>query len=165
MTLLALAAPARADEPPHRTPFDRGRFAASIGAGTQTNFDTQYFWAGAGVGYFLLDGLEVGLSGLHEFGSGPSISIVSPSLRYVAQPLVGAWPVVPYVGTFYDHWFIGSGNPDVDAIGARAGFLYVTSAGAGSAVLGLGIAVEHQLGACGTTCNSVYPDITISFAL
>ena len=168
--VLALALPARADDPATpepapapRTPFDRGRFGIGGGAGEQTNFDTQYIWVGASVGYFVLDGVELGLSGLHEFGSGPSISEVSPSLRYVAQPLVGKWPVVPYVGTFYSHWFIGSGGGgDLDSVGARAGFVLIS----GQLLLGLGAVYEHQLESpCASGCDSVYPDVTIGVAL
>jgi hypothetical protein len=165
--VLALAPTARADDaapapaPPRRTPFDQGRVGLSAGAGEQTNFNENYIWIGASAGYFVLDGFELGLSGLHEFGSGPSISQLSPWVRYVAQPLVGKWPVVPYVGAFYDHWFVGGSTPSIDGVGARAGLLYVS----GSVVLGLGAAYEHELDGCGTDCDLVYPDVTIGLSL
>src|SRR5258705_5516555 len=95
--VLPAALPARADivepppapEPPKPTPFDRGKIGVSVGGGTQTQLGVQYFAIGAGVGYFVLDGVQVGLSGLYEFGNGPSISKLSPALTYIAQPLVG----------------------------------------------------------------------------
>ena len=152
--------PATSEPPPRRTPFDRGRFGLSLGGGTQSTLGVQYIAIGAGVAYYVLDGVELGASGLEEFGSGPNISKLSPSLRYVAQPLVGKWPVIPYIGTFYTHWFIGGGLPDFDTVGARSGLLFLS----GSLVLGLGVAVEHQL-ACTTSCNSIYPDFAISLAL
>jgi hypothetical protein len=162
---LPLASTARADdEPPRPTPFDRGKLGIGAGGGTQTNFNVQYIWIGASVGYFVLDGVELGLSGLHEFGSGPSISALSPSLRYVAKPLVGKWPVVPYVGATYAHWFIGGANPDVNTLGGRAGLLFVSRAERGWFVFGLGVAYDHVLGACATNCDSVYPDVTLGFA-
>lgn len=174
VAVLALALPARADDlaapgapsaapaPPPRTPFDRGRFGLGGGAGEQTNFDKQYIWVGASVGYFVLDGVELGLSGLYEFGNDPTISELSPSLRYVAQPLVGKWPVVPYVGGFYSHWFIGGGNSDLDSVGARAGFVLIS----GQVLLGLGAVYEHQLESpCASGCDSVYPDVSIGVAL
>jgi len=161
IAVCALAATASADDTstPIRTPFDQFRFGASAGAGTQSNFGMQYIWIGAGVEFFVLDGVGVSLAGLYEFGGGPSIGELSPGLRYVAQPLVGKWPVVPYVGTFYSHWFVGGANPDVNAIGARAGLLYVS----GQLVLGLGAAVSHQL-SCTSMCDTVYPDLTLGVA-
>ena len=152
---LAAALPAHAD-----TPFDRGKLGLSLAVGRQQAFDTSYIVAGAGVSYFVLDGLAVGLAAQHDFGNGPSIDLVSPSLRYVAQPLVGAWPLIPYVGAFYDHEFVG-GMPDLDGVGARAGLLYVS----GRAVLGLGIAVERTISTCAVDCTTVYPDVTIGIAL
>jgi hypothetical protein len=162
--VLAAAAPAHADDtepPPPKTPFDRGKFGLSVGGGTQSALGVQYFVIGAGLGYYVLDGVEVGASGIEEFGSGPNIAKLSPSLRYVAQPLVGKWPVIPYVGTFYTHWFIGGGNPDEDTVGARSGLLFVS----GQLVLGLGVAVEHVVSTCTMDCTSIYPDVTISLAL
>jgi hypothetical protein len=164
LLLLGLATPALADEPsepPRPTPFDRGRLALSFGAGSQTSLGSRYFVIAGGVGYFVLDGVELGFSAAHQFGDGPSISRVSPSLRYIAQPLVGRWPVVPYVGGFYQHWFVGDTYDDVDVVGSRAGFIYV----AGRLLLGLGAAYEHIVSACTTDCDSIYPDLAISLSL
>jgi len=161
---LALARPARADDgdaPRPRTPFDRGRIGLSVGGGTTSAFGHPYYVIGGGVGYFVLDGVELGISGLVQFGSDPSIEKVSPSLRYVAQPLVGKTPIIPYVGAFYTHWFVGGGFGDVDTVGGRAGGLYVS----GQVVLGLGIAYERVVSSCTMNCDAWYPDFTIAFAL
>lgn len=162
------AAPARAQpepEPPPaprvRTPFDRGRFSLTGGGGSQRTLEHRYFVIGAGVGYFVLDGVELGLAATHWFGSGPSISELAPAVRYVAQPLVGRSPLIPYVGAFYNHGFLGDDLPDVDTVGARGGLLYVS----GQLVLGLGVAYERVVSACTTDCSLVYPDLTISLAL
>jgi len=120
-----------------------------------------HFALGAAVGYFVLDGVEVGLGGLYQFGDGPSISKLTPSLRYIAQPLVGRSPVIPYVGAFYNHWFIGDGLADVDTLGGRGGLVYVS----GQLVLGLGVVYERVISECVMDCSSVYPDFTISLAL
>ena len=166
LAVLGLATPARADDPapdeppPLKTPFDRGKFSLSAGGGSQTLLGSSYFAVGASAGYFVLDGVEIGLGALHEFGSGPSISKLTPMLEYVAQPLVGKSPVIPYVATFYNHWFIG-GQSDVDTVGGRAGLLYVS----GQLVLGLGAAYERIVSACVMDCSSIYPDFTISLAL
>jgi hypothetical protein len=164
LAFLLLAAPAAHadDEPPApKTPFDRGRFALSVGGGTQSALGAQYYVLGVGASYFVLDGLALDTLGVVELGGSPFIAKLSPGVRYLAQPLVGRWPLIPYVGTFYTHWFIGGGYADVNTIGARSGLVYVS----GSAVLGLGVAIEHTVSTCMTDCNPIYPDITISFAL
>jgi hypothetical protein len=161
--LVGAAAPAHAgslDGPDGETPFDRGRIGVMLGVGEQTAFGHTRFGVGAGVGYFVLDGLELGAFALHEFGDGPSINEVSPSLRYVAQPLVATWPVIPYAGVFYNHWFLGDANDDLDRVGARAGLLRLS----GRLIIGLGIAYEHTVSACAIDCDAVYPDVTFGFS-
>src|SRR3954462_13694229 len=165
---LGLAPKAHADpswpgssDPPRETPFVRGRFGFSGGDRQQTAFGHRYISVGLGAGYYVHDGLEVGLFALHEFGDAPSINELSPSLRYVAQPLVGRWPLLPYAGVFYNHWFIGAPGSDQDTVGTRAGLLYLS----GRAVLGLGVVYEHVVSTCPGDCDSVYPDVTIVFAL
>ena len=141
------------------TPFDRGRIAIEVGGGTQNAFGYSYFGIGAGVGYYVIDGLELGAFVLHEFGGGPSLNQVRPSVTYVAQPLVGSWPVIPYVGGFYKHWFVGDSYEDVDSAGPRAGVLYLNR----RLIVGLGIVFEHVLSACDVDCDEVYPDVTLGF--
>jgi hypothetical protein len=157
LVVLALSVPALADGPP--TPFDQGRVSVHLAVTEQSAFDTNRFGLGAGVGYFVLDGLELGGFGLHMFGSGPGLDEVSPSIQYTAQPLVGSWPVIPYVGAFYNHWFVGDGLSDVDAIGGRAGVMHLR----GQLIVGLGIAYEHTVSTCSSSCDTVYPDVTFGF--
>lgn len=158
LLVLVAAAPAYAGDPP--TPFDQGRVSISAGGGTSSSLGHQYVVMGGGVGYYVLDGVEVSLHGLYEFGDGPSISLLSPQLRYVAQPLVGSWPIIPYVGGFYNHWFVGDNLGDVDSIGGRVGGLWIN----GRVILGLGVVYEQIVSSCTTDCSSVYPDITIGFS-
>ncbi len=148
-------------EPPPETPFDRGKLGVGIYGGSQTTLGHRYFAIGGSVGYFVLDGVEVGLGALHQFGGGPSISKLTPSLRYVAQPLVGHSPVIPYAGVFYNHWFIGDDISDVDTLGTRGGLLMVS----GKLILGLGVVFEKIVSTCETDCTAVYPDFTISLSL
>jgi len=148
-------------EPPRRTPFDRGRFGLSAGAGTTSVFDQRYFGIGVAASYFVLDGVAIDLGTQVQWGDGPTILRTSPGLRYVVQPLVGKWPLIPYVAGYYTHWFVGDAIADVDALGTRGGLLYVS----GSLVLGLGIGYEHLVSECTMDCSSVYPDLTISIAL
>lgn len=166
MLLLGLGTRASADpsslEPaPRETPFDRGRLSLELGGGSQSALGVRYFGVGAGVGYYALDGVRVGIFALHEFGDGPSLNEVSPSLQYVAKPLVGSWPVIPYAGVFYNHWFVGSPYADSDTAGTRAGVLYLS----GRAIVGIGAVYEHVLSTCFQNCDLVYPDVTLGFTL
>ena len=158
VTAVGVARAASADDDGNGTPFDRGRIGLSVTVGEQSSFGYNHVALGAGAGYFVLDGLELGAFALHEFGSGPSIDEVSPAVRYVAQPLVGSWAVIPYVAGFYNHWFLGGGFSDLDTVGARAGLLHLQ----GRLIVGLGVAFEHTISTC-TECNFVYPDVTFGF--
>jgi len=164
------AAPAHADpdpsanppeEPPRVTPFDQGKFGLSFGAGSQNTLGEHYYTVAGGMGYYVLDGVEVGLGTAHQWGDGPSITRLTPSLRYVAQPLVRHSPVVPYVGVFGSRYFVYEGNDDVNTLGGRAGLIYV----GGSVLFGLGVAVEQIVSECTEDCTSVYPDFTLSVSL
>jgi hypothetical protein len=157
----AYAQPGVEEEAPRKTPFDRGRFGLSGGAGSTTAFGERYFAISVAASYFVLDGVALDAATQVQRGNGPTILRTSPGVRYVAQPLVGRWPLVPYVGVFYSHWFVGDSYVDIDAIGTRGGLLYVS----GSLVLGLGVAYERVVSACTMDCSSVYPDLTISLAL
>lgn len=157
----AQPAPPPPPEPPRvRTPFDQGRFGFSAGAGSQSAFGGRYFGIAAGGSYFVLDGVGIDLGGGFQWGDGPNIGRVTPGVRYVVQPLVGKFPLIPYVGAFYSHWFISSTYPDQDAVGGRAGLLYVS----GSMVLGLGAVNEHIVSQCTMDCSIWYPDLTIAIA-
>jgi hypothetical protein len=157
---LAAGSAARADDAPE-TPFDQGKIAIGIYGGTQSSLGFRYYAIGGALGYYVLDGVEVSGGTLFQFGDGPNILRLTPSVRYVAQPLVGHSPLIPYVGVFYNHWFIGDSYSDVDAVGGRTGLLYVS----GRAILGLGVAYERVVSECVTDCSSVYPDFTISVSL
>jgi len=162
LLLVALASlPAYADDSPHPTPFDQGRVSIFGGGGTGQSLGYHYVVVGAGVGYFVLDGVELSLHGSYQWGDGPSISELSPELRYIAQPLVGQSPVLPYIGVSYHHWFVGDPYEDVDTVAGRAGGLMLS----GRVVWGLGVVVEHIVSDCISNCNSVYPDITLGFTL
>lgn len=160
-TTQAYADPGAPDPSSRETPFDRGKVSLMVGGGSQTVDNVHYLGVGLGVGYYVLDGVELGLFALHEFGSGPSLNEVSPSLEYVARPLVGSWPLIPYAGVFYNHWFVGAPLSDQDTAGTRAGVLYLS----GKMVAGIGVVFEHVLSTCVQSCDQVYPDVTLGFTL
>ena len=167
LTLLALGSQASAERvlllepPPRPTPFDQGRFGLSISGGSTNNFGERYTAIGGGVGYYVLDGLQLGMSFIEEFGDGPNLFKLSPNVQYVAQPLVYKWLLVPYVGAFFNHWFVGDNFPDVNTVGGRLGLLYV---GQSRIVIGGGIAVERVVSECSQDCTDIYPDFVIALS-
>jgi hypothetical protein len=150
---------AHADDGEAPTPWDRGRISLSITLASEDAFDESYFLVGAGVGYFVLTGLEVGLDGVHWFGGDPGISVLSPQLRYVAVPL--GWPLLPYVGAFYTHYFIGDPFEDFDTVGARLGAVYHQGSGL---IVGVGGIAERIVSDCNDDCTSIYPEVSVGFS-
>jgi len=142
------------------TPFDRGRISLGFGFSTQRSYDQRYYVLGGGFGYYVLRGLEPSVQAVHWFGGEPTVTKLSPALRYV---FVGA-PVSlkPYVGAFYSHWFLSGSGLDLDTVGGRAGLV---SYGSGGLVIGLGIVYERVISECTEECDEIYPDITLSYSL
>src|SRR6267378_3428406 len=97
--------------------FSRGSTQVGVTGGTGYAFDQSYFVLGVGVGYYLFDGLSIGLSLESWTGSDPKMLKVTPSVQYVFRQV----PVVkPYVGVFYRRAYV-DGLPDIDSVGGRAG--------------------------------------------
>lgn len=143
--------------------FDQGRVRISVGAGTGGTFGNRYILIGAGVGYYLVKGLELALDGQVWLGGDPFVANVSPGLRYVFWQTGG--PVMPYIGGFYRHLFIDSDLiDDIDSVGGRAGIFYTVGRGG---FFGLGVAVEQLLN-CDEeiygTCTDIYPELAFSFS-
>ena len=155
------APPPEPEAPPERDagPFSKGsvRLTALIGTGSSVT-DT-YLILGAGVGYFLVDGLEVGLDYELWFLAEPVLNRLSPETRYVLHFV----PVIkPYIGAFYRHTFVGSDIEDFDHIGARAGAYIIPSRS--RLFVGVGAVFEHLLGCDDDSywdCDEVYPEVTI----
>ena len=132
--------------------------------GSGSGFDNSYFIAGGGLGYYVIDGLEVGFEASRWFGDEPNIRTFSPETRYVLHMV----PVVkPYLGTFYQRDFIsgeyrGFEPDDVDRLGARVGAFFVTS---GGSFFGGGIRYETIISDCEGDCSDVLPELSISVAL
>jgi hypothetical protein len=157
-SLLVIASAAHADPFEERqTPFDQGRFGVSAGAGVSYSNGYRYYSIGIGAGYYLLDGFAVGVSLSHQWGDGPGITQITPGLIYVAQPLYGSWPVLPYIGIHYTHGFVDGDYYDIDAVGASTGIMYVV----GRVVFGIGVGYTRTVSEC-IRCDAVYPDLTLS---
>jgi hypothetical protein len=155
---LVLAAPATAADRREPDLFREGsrRFSVFVGAGTA--FGDNYTIVGAGLGYFVLDGLEAGLEYESWLGGEKGIQRISPQLTYVFA-LPGT--VKPYAGVFYRRTLIEQYEDTNDA-GARAGALFLYGR---RAYLGIGIVAEQHL-SCDRTvyasCSDTYPEFVVA---
>jgi len=149
------AAPAKAG------PFSQGSQAVSIIAGAGSAFNDDYIILGVGYGYYVLNGLELGIDAQFWFSGDPSINKLSPQIRYVfTQPK----KIKPYVGAFYRRTFI-DGLDDLDSVGYRVGLNFM---GQGNFFFGVGVVYEEYRGCSETIfsdCSSTYPEILFSFSI
>ncbi|MCF6211461.1 MAG: hypothetical protein L3K24_12520 [Gammaproteobacteria bacterium] len=138
------------------TAFSKGATNIGIMAGTGSSFDGNYTILGIGVGYYIMQGLELGIDAQHWFSSRSSITKISPQIRYVfTQPKV----VKPYLGAFYRRTFVDSDvSVDMNSYGYRAG-AYTSMRN--KTYIGGGIVYE-QYSDCQIDCSSTYPEILFS---
>jgi hypothetical protein len=119
-------------------PFDAGSFSLSVVLGEGRAFNDTYRIFGVGAGYYVADGLELGLDYEVWSGGTPRIEQISPKLNYV---IARHSSVSPYVGGFHRRTRI-DGLEDRDAWGGRAG---VYARAGRNLVLGFGMAyVRYQ---------------------
>jgi hypothetical protein len=154
----ALAAPASAQSAAGSFAKGRTHFVAT--AGTGYAFDESYLVLGAGVSYYLIDGLNAGLAFEYWSGSDPKMTKITPSVQYVFYQVQA---VKPYVGAFYRRTSI-DGLDDLNSLGARAG-AYIRVGG--NAYLGVGAVHESYLDCESNVyrkCDSTYAEISVTFA-
>jgi hypothetical protein len=152
------AATPEPSEPPRPPgPYDQGRIRVSLNGGTSGTSNNRYFVLGAGLGYFVLDGMELGLAVESWLGGDPTITKLSPQARYIFHMI----PYVnPYFGGFYRHWFV-AGFDDVDTLGGRAGLALITGP---HAFAGAGVVHEVIVSECADDCTETYPEFFVSLA-
>ena len=142
-------------------PFLQGSQNVSIVAGAGSAYGDDYIILGAGYGYYLIDGLELGIDAQFWLNGDPSITKVSPQIKYVfTQPKT----VKPYVGVFYRRTFT-DGFEDLDSIGYRAGLYFM---GQGNFFFGAGVVYEDYQDCSETVftdCSNTYPEILFSFSM
>ncbi len=139
--------------------FSKGSTSIGIVAGSGRAFQDDYIILGAGVGYYVLQGLEIGIDAQHWFSGDPAISKISPQIRYVfTQPKT----IKPYVGAFYRRTFIENLDNE-DSFGYRAGAYFTANNGV---YIGGGVVYE-EYSDCSRfiDCSNTYPEIliTVSF--
>ncbi|MGK0360858.1 MAG: hypothetical protein ACI9U2_003172 [Bradymonadia bacterium] len=145
---------------PQPGPFAKGRSRFSLSGGTVNQFGNSYIVIGGGYGYFVANGLELGLDAAFHFGDDPSITTVSPNVRYIIWQLGS---LKPYVGAFAQRQFMGEFGgvdlDDIDSVGARGGVLWTT----GNTFLTVGAAYAKVLDCednpqIQQDCEQVYPE-------
>ncbi|MFZ5570242.1 MAG: hypothetical protein ACOZF0_07550 [Thermodesulfobacteriota bacterium] len=120
-------------------PFGKGMVRTSLSVGWGSAFQNDYTIIGGGVGYYIIDCLELGLDAEYWIGDSPVIYKVSPEMRYVLR-LQSA--LKPYAGIFYRYTAISLSYDDINSAGLRAGVYYNTG---GNLYIGAGVVYEQYL--------------------
>ena len=143
-----------------RDPFAEGGMRLSLIVGSGSAYDRNYFVAGAGLGYFIADGIELGVEGESWSGSTPRLAKLSPQVRFVL-PMDGT--VRPYAGAFYRRTIV-QGQDDLNSAGARAGLYFLSGNGG---YIGAGLVYENYFN-CNETvfrsCTAAYPELMFAIA-
>jgi len=146
------------------TAFSKNSTSLGVVIGSGSAFNDNYMILGLGVGYYVTKGLELGVDLQHWISGEPTITKLSPQIRYVfTQPQV----VKPYVGAFYRRTYYGDYKgidlDDQDSFGYRAGAYFSTN---NRVYIGGGVVYE-EFKNCSifTECSTTYPEIlfTVSF--
>jgi len=139
--------------------FSQGSTTLGIAAGSGSQGDEDYFILGVGIGYYLLQGLEIGVDAQHWFSGKPSISKISPQVRYI---FTQQKQLKPYLGVFSRRTYIEN-QENYNSFGYRAGAYLLANDGV---YMGGGIVYEEYTDCTRfIECSSTYPEIiiTISF--
>jgi len=140
--------------------FAKGRMHGVVTAGYGSAFGDDYAIFGAGVSYYLMDGLAIGGAFETWRGGDPTISKLTFSTQYVFHKVP---TIKPYIGAFYRRTFI-TGLDDLDSYGGRAGgYLQMGR----NAFIGLGGVYETYSGCTESryhSCSDTYPEVTFTFA-
>jgi len=142
-------------------PFEKGSSNLLVSGGSGSAFDDSYFILGVGYGYYLLDGVQLGLDLEAWLGGDPSIYQLTPQVQYVFHQVP---KVQPYIGAFYSRSYV-DGFDDLDAFGYRAGLYFAIG---GNSRIGIGGA-RREYQDCKETvytdCESSYTELTFLFTL
>ena len=140
---------------PTFAPFSRRSVRVSITLGLGSTSLQSYVIVGGGVGYYVVDGLEIGADYEAWLLDTPVLHRVTPEMRYVLQL---TRDMKPYLGVFYRHTFV-VGHDDFDGLGARIGAYYAPASA--RAYFGGGLVYEHVLDCSHdafVSCDATYPE-------
>jgi hypothetical protein len=136
--------------------FSEGSVSFDIVAGAGQAFNKNYTVLGVGIGYYVAQGLEVGIDIEHWFSSEPSITKVSPQIKFVFSEL---GDIKPYAGGFYRETFIDNQSEE-GSFGFRGGAFFSSSNGMN---IGAGIVYEEYLDCDKVVeCSTTYPEVRFS---
>lgn len=133
------------------------RFSGSVSA--STSFGDDYYQLGIGAGYYVADGLELGLDARSWFGGEQDIHEVEPSITYV---LSNAGSFKPYGGLLYRRTFI-EGQDDLSAYGGRGGIFLQQSQNLMLRAGVVGIRRQDCDSDIYTDCSEFYPEVAAGF--
>jgi hypothetical protein len=132
--------PVKSQAPPEDAGmFSKGRKRVSVVAGWAHSFDDDYLLLGIGAGYFIRNGVDVGMDLEGWFIGDPQIYKLSPRIDWVLWRMQR---IKPYAGAFYRWNFIGGGFDDKNSLGGRAGAFYKGGRGG---MAGAGVVYERYL--------------------
>jgi hypothetical protein len=157
MLLAALAWPGAA----RAVDFEKGTTNVLLTVGFGSAAGESYYSIGAGLGYYLINGLGAGVSAEARQGLDPDLTKVTPWVEYS----FGVSPAArPYLGAFYRRTYV-SGYDDFDTWGYRGG-LYVR---AGRGVWGYAGLVQEELIDCkglpsSVSCSDTYSELGVVFS-
>ena len=140
-------------------PFDRASIRTSVVLGWGEAYQNDYLILGLGAGYFVANGLELGLDVEGWLGSDPSVYKITPQVRYVI-PTEGR--VRPYLGAFYRRTIVSSLS-DFDSAGGKVGLYSFTSP---RTYIGVGAVIEYLLSSGDAYSDDyvIYPEFVFAVA-
>ncbi len=142
-------------------PFEQGDMGVSIMLGSGQAFNENYTLVGAGVSYYVVDGLSLGVDAEVWLGGSIAIDKVSPQVQYV---FAREEKLKPFIGVFYRRMRI-EGLKNLDSAGGRAGVYF---SGQGNYYISAGLVHENYFScdkAVYVSCSDTYPELTITFGL
>ena len=140
-------------------PYTKGSVRGSVIAGAGSTLGDDYVILGIGAGYFVIDGLEIGLNWQSWLGGDPSINQITPEITYVIRTQSR---VAPYIGALYRRTFV-SGAEDLSAYGGRAGINMSTGDRSFIGIGGVYLKYTDCKNVFGD-CTSTYPELTFGFS-
>ncbi len=121
--------------------------------GTTFAYGNTYGSVTAGVAYLRKHGLAPNVELSYNFGADPTLWTLRPGITwFMPVPRLN-----PYIGAYYTRWFVGSGLPDQNGVGGRAG----VSVGK---FLSLSVTYDRALN-CDRNCDIWTPQVGAGFSL
>ena len=131
------------------------RFSGSLGA--SSGFGGSNVQVGLGVGYYILDGLELGLDARSWLGGEYNVHELEPSITYVFSNLGS---LKPYGGLMHRTTFI-EGYDNTSAYGGRAGIFLQQSRNLHVRAGVVGIWYQDCDDTVRDDCSEFYPEISV----